>query len=194
MIYVIRHGETDLNKKKVLQGRSNQPLNEKGREQAQKARDFFISRNIRFDKVYSSPLDRAVETARILVGDDKIIIDERLIEMDYGPYEGMDLNSPAKEVMAFFSDFANTPAPEGMEQLSEVIERAGSFIEDLYPRIKEEENILISAHAISMKGILEYLTLASKGGYWSCYIGNCGIYAFAKTQTGYAVPEEYKAF
>ena len=51
--------------------------------------------------------------------------------MDYGPYEGMDLKNPAPEVMAFFMDFVNVPAPEGMEPLHEVVERLGSFIENI---------------------------------------------------------------
>ena len=50
-IYIIRHGETDNNKKRVLQGRSNLPLNEEGVRQAEKARDFFDGNEIMFDKI-----------------------------------------------------------------------------------------------------------------------------------------------
>ena len=51
--------------------------------------------------------------------------------MDYGPYEGTDLTHLSPELLTFFSDFIHNPAPEGMEQLSSVIGRAGAFLEDI---------------------------------------------------------------
>ena len=185
MIYIIRHGKTELNKANVLQGRSNHPLNEEGVEQAKKAAENL--REIHFDHVFSSPLIRAVETAEIVCPDMKPVIDERLIEMDYGPYEGSDLQNPSPEVIAFFMDFAHTPAPEGMEQLSSVVSRAGDFIESIK---NLSGNILISTHAIAMKGILEYLTPESKGAYWSKYIGNCAIYITENEGGLFSVPKE----
>ena len=176
MIYIVRHGQTEKNKANVLQGRSNVPLNDDGRQQAAKVRDQFAQKGIRFDKVYSSPLDRAVQTADIIAAGVPRAVDDRLIEMDYGPYEGMDLHDPAPEVLEFFKDFIHTPAPEGMEPLRDVIFRLGRFLEDIYPEA-ECGNILISTHAIAMKGALEYLTPDSHGSYWSKYIGNCEVYA-----------------
>ena len=63
-IYVTRHGQTELNAKKLMQGRSDNPLNDTGREQARAAREKIG--NIKFDALYSSPLSRAVETASII--------------------------------------------------------------------------------------------------------------------------------
>ena len=213
MIYIIRHGQTANNKKNVLQGRSNAPLNETGIRQAQQAARFFREKGIRFDAVYSSPLARAVQTARIITGDvtdegaepgtggsaaPRIMLDERLIEMDYGPYEGMDLTDPAPEVLAFFKDFVNTPAPQGMEALDHIVARAGEFVEELKPLFKgvgkedasadAQPDILISTHAIAMKGVLEYLTPGSHGGYWSKYIGNCAVYEIGFEDGGFSVP------
>ena len=96
--------------------------------------------------------------------------------MDYGPYEGADLMSPPPEIIEFFSDFVNNPAPAGMEPLHEVVDRLGVFIEQLRPALREDENVLISTHAIAMKGALEYLTPESKGSYWNKHIANCEIY------------------
>ena len=59
---------------------------------------WFCDQQIRIDSVYSSPLIRAVETAKIIAPEAPLFIEERLIEMDYGPYEGMDLTNPAPEV------------------------------------------------------------------------------------------------
>ena len=185
MIYIIRHGKTELNKAKVLQGRSNFPLNEEGIRQAREAAE--LLGDVSFSRVFSSPLTRAVQTAEILAPHIKPVIDERLIEMDYGPYERADLTHLPPEILTFFSDFVHNPAPDGMEQLSSVVERAGEFLEDIR---QISGDILISTHAIAMKGILEYLSPESKGGYWSKYIGNCAIY-LATNFNGYiGVPYE----
>ncbi len=187
MLYIIRHGQTAKNKQKVLQGRSDLPLNEEGRQQSLDAGKALAEHGVTSARVYSSPLIRAIETAQLACGTDDVVTDERLIEMDYGPYEGMDLTSPAPEVMAFFMDFAGTPAPEGMEQLSAVVERTGCFADEI---IEEARNgdVVISTHAIAMKGILEYLTPGSDGSYWSKYVGNCEIYAVPVTEKGYGIP------
>ncbi len=185
MIYIIRHGETEMNTQRLLQGRSNYPLNETGREQAKKAARALEA--IRFDSVFSGPLNRAVETARIVAPYAEPIIDERLTEMEYGRYEGVSLHGLPPELAAFFRDFAHTPAPDGMEQLSSVAARVGAFIRELTP---SSGNILISTHAIAMKGILEYLTPDSNGAYWSKYIGNCAVYVTDFCGDGFGMPTE----
>ena len=191
MIYIIRHGQTDMNLANRMQGRSEHPLNEKGREQAREAAKRLKEQGIVFDKIYSSPLERAVETAKIVGGDRlPLVIDERLIEMDYGPYEGMDLKKPDPEIIRFFSDFQNNPAPEGMEPLAEVVGRSGDFLEEIKEEA-EKYSILISTHAIAMKGLLEYLTPESKGAYWSKYIGNCEVYAAEVINGEYTVPVQF---
>ena len=187
MLYIIRHGQTAKNKQKVLQGRSDLPLNEEGRRQSLDAGAALAEHGVKAARVYSSPLIRAVETAQLACGTDDVVTDERLIEMDYGPYEGMDLISPAPEVMAFFMDFAGTPAPEGMEQLSAVVERTGQFADEIIEEAKDGD-VVISTHAIAMKGFLEYLTPDSNGSYWSKYVGNCEIYAVPVTEEGYGIP------
>ncbi len=185
MLYIIRHGQTERNQQKLLQGRSDLPLNEAGIRQAQDTARKLREKGIRFDHVFSSPLIRAVQTAGIIAPDIRPVLDERLIEMDYGPYEGADLRHPAPEILKFFSDFVHNPAPPGMEQLSSVVARLGEFLEEIRSL---EGNILISTHAIAMKGALEYLSPASGGSYWSKYIGNCEVYAAVTGEGKYGVP------
>ena len=187
MLYIIRHGKTDMNSKMLMQGRSDNPLNEAGIAQADEAASRFAGMSVNIDRVYSSPLIRAVQTAERIAPGTEIIIDDRLIEMDYGPYEGMDLRNPAPEVMDFFMDFVNVPAPEGMEPLPDIVKRLGTFLDDIAIEA-EESNILISTHAIAMKGALEYLTPESHGSYWAKNIGNCDIYASEVKDGKYTVP------
>lgn len=213
-IYIIRHGQTDLNKKRVLQGRSDYPLNEDGVAQAEEAREVFRAAGISFDRIWSSPLQRAVQTAVIAAGGSlpqegdgdavlqvPIETDERLLEMDYGPYEGTSLLDPSPEIMEFFNDFTRNPAPEGMEPLDNIVQRLGSFLEDLRAGACSEEtaadaaasaeplSILISTHAIAMKGALEYLSPDSGGSYWAKHIANCEVYVSRLKDGRFSVPE-----
>ena len=183
MIYIIRHGQTEKNRANVLQGRSDIPLNDSGRQQAEEVRNRLIKAGIHFDLVYTSPLIRAVQTAAIIAEGIPQLKDDRLIEMDYGPYEGMDLANPAPEVLDFFRDFVHNPAPNGMEPLQAIVVRLGSFLEEIREEAAEK-NILISTHAIAMKGALEYLTPDSGGSYWSKFIGNCAVYISEITPEG----------
>ncbi len=187
MIYIIRHGQTEVNRRQALQGRSDLPLNDAGIAQAQRAAEGL--KGISIAHVFTSPLKRAMQTAKIIAPDTLPVVDERLIEMDYGPYEGMDLNNLPPEVLTFFRDFIHNPAPNGMEPLSSVMERAGDFMRSIR---NLDGNILISTHAIAMKGILEVLTPGSNGGYWSKYIGNCAVYRASHEAGRIGIPFEMK--
>ena len=192
MIYIIRHGQTEGNKARILQGRSDLPLNETGRQQAGEARDGLAAAGIRFDKVYTSPLQRAVQTAQIVAAGVPQVVEERLIEIDYGPYEGMDFAHLTNEVIAFFHDTANAPAPAGMEALPDLIARTGAFLLEIRDEARDK-NILLSTHAIAMKGALEYLTPDSHGSYWSTFIPNCAVYTTRVLPDGsYAVPYRWE--
>ena len=191
VIYLIRHGQTERNRANVLQGRSDVPLNDRGRQQAAAAGQKLREAGVSFSRIYTSPLIRAVETAQIVTGKCRLETDPRLIEMDYGPYEGTDLHHPPEELTAFFRDITHMPAPAGMEPLDHVVERMGSFLEELR-RAGIGGNILISTHAIAMKGALEYLTPGSNGSFWGTYIGNCAVYAAYLTDRGYSVPTAWE--
>ena len=86
-ITLVRHGETDNNKNNIMQGLSNELMNDRGRRQCKKLRNELKDKH--FDICYMSPLVRCVETAMILVGDRvPIVKDRRLIERDIGKFEG----------------------------------------------------------------------------------------------------------
>ena len=92
MIYLARHGETDDNARRVVQGSTDTPLNERGRDQA---RDLALrARAVRAVTVWTSHLRRAAETAEIVAGVLKadVIVDERLAESRRGSWEGRALD------------------------------------------------------------------------------------------------------
>lgn len=150
-LYIIRHGETDWNKTRRMQGRTDIPLNEFGIHLAEETAKGL--RDTKFAAVYTSPLGRAVQTAQIVAGKDAVLIkDERLTEMGFGVYEGLSTgkdtwNVPDEDFQKFFTEPEGYVPPEGAEAFGEVAERIRDFLTEL---AKEEayadKNVLISTH------------------------------------------------
>ena len=89
-IYLIRHGETESNRKGVFRGRLDIPLSQNGREQAvDLSRDF---ENIAVNLVYTSPLQRAVETAETVFPGHIPVKEKWLNNLDLGKWSGMEKN------------------------------------------------------------------------------------------------------
>ena len=90
--YCVRHGRTEWNKERRFQGISDIPLSEEGILQARKAKPMYDK--LYFEEIFSSPLSRAVETAKIITEDRHlpIRIDERIIERSFGRFEGEFIN------------------------------------------------------------------------------------------------------
>ncbi len=79
-IYLVRHGETDWNRENRLQGQTDIPLNNTGISQAHQLRQKINARNLKFDAVYVSPLQRTLKTAQIIVPGFPITLDDNLKE------------------------------------------------------------------------------------------------------------------
>lgn len=189
-VYIVRHGRTAMNKRGMLQGRGTDlPLDEVGFEQAREAGRWAAGEGLRFDRVISSPLQRAVQTACAVTGlpEASVECDDLLLEMDYGPWEGYELSRHDPAVEAFFADFAHAPAPEGMEPLAHVVGRAREFLASLGA---DDGRVLVSTHAIMLKGCLEALDPAAQGGWWSRYVGNCWVYRSQQGSDGKLLPAE----
>ena len=179
-IYIIRHGETDLNKQRLLQGRYNSQLNEQGRQQARDCAAWLKARGISFDRVYASPLDRAMETAHLATGvaREDIVPEERIVEIAFGPYEMQSYEKLDDTMMAYFRDPVHTPAPEGMETIEELVARVGSFMEDLKAVAKDPslDSIAVVTHGVSIRTIMAYLKGQSFEEGWNLMVGNCDVF------------------
>ena len=113
----MRHGETDWNARHLFQGQVNTSLNEKGREQARKARERVRELGLSFDCVYSSPIDRAAQTIEIVTGLDRsqIHLDDRLKEMNFGPLDETPFEKDSPAVGHLFDKPSAYEAPEGAD-------------------------------------------------------------------------------
>ena len=134
-IYVVRHGETDWNNKHLVQGLIDNPLNEKGREQAKNISEFFKDKNIK--KFYSSPLCRAVETLEIIKKENKInaptITLNGFLERDFGSLEG-----------AKVKDFLSLKDPQsepGYEQNKDLEKRVAGKLDEIEKNLQDLSNI-----------------------------------------------------
>jgi alpha-ribazole phosphatase/probable phosphoglycerate mutase len=175
-IYVTRHGQTDYNKKRMMQGLSDIPLNEVGILQAKERRKSLG--DIKFDAVYSSPLIRAVKTAQIIgnVREEDIIKDERIIEANFGRYELKNYYGTGIRMMAYWSLPEIFPAPSGVETISEMRTRTASFLEDL--KKKDYENVLVACHGGIIRPIRGYLENKKSGIVWRPRPKNCEVFVY----------------
>lgn len=169
-LYIFRHGETDWNQVKRLQGRTDIELNSNGIAQAQAVAN--ISKDIHFDYCYSSPLKRAFVTAKTLLAGRKleIVTDERLAEMCFGTYEGTTSAERDKSSELIFKAPQDYIPPEGGETFQELIARAGNFVEDIILPLYEEKPdncVLISGHGAVNKALVAYFTKKDVSEFWS---------------------------
>lgn len=151
-IYLLRHGETDWNKKRLLQGHTDIPLNEKGREQVDDTVRKLGALGVRMDAIVSSPLKRARETAEIAAQRldyprEKIVVEDLLIERGFGEGEGMSLD----EMKAKYPE-SDCP---GMEAREALVERAGRAFQKITEDFSRATRILLTAHGAVLFALLE---------------------------------------
>ena len=143
-LYVVRHGQTDWNVQNLLQGSTDVSLNETGVTQAFETSKKLSS--VHFDAIYCSPLKRTVDTANIINANKKlsIIKDNRLIEREFGDFEG----TPGKKVdFKKFWNYERNAQYNGVEPIQDFFSRIRSFLQDILTAFgNTEKNILIVTH------------------------------------------------
>ena len=180
ILYVMRHGETDYNKARKLQGKHDIPLNENGIELAKITAAAI--KDIPIDVIYSSPLTRAITTAEIIregrTAD--IIIDNRLEEMGFGVLEGVAKERIPEDFFNFFNAPEKYVPAEGGETFEAVIKRAQSFIDDVViPNSAKYESMMIVAHGSMNNAIALILLHRELKDYWDGpFPKNCSISSY----------------
>lgn len=190
-LYIMRHGETDSNKAKRLQGRADNPLNENGIRLAREVGERLA--DIKFSLWISSPLKRAVETGEAVLSQNRVSgtvpfeTDERIVEISFGSWEGLGCGRDNFELDCDnFSDFYRDPElvsfPSDAESVSSVKKRTLDFLRSTVLRedFKTgedglEKNILITTHGFAMRAILNSL-YENKGDFWQGRVpANCAV-------------------
>jgi len=166
MIYVVRHGETEWNAINKVLGRTDMPLNDKGLEQAREiARSL---KDVKIDVFLCSPLIRARQTADAISSEIGIRykIDDRLIEQDFGEFEGVD-RSDSEYQAAKREYFARYPGGESFFDLAARV----------FPLIKELEgsNALLVTHGGICRIVRSYFEDMGNEEFVQFSQGNCEV-------------------
>ncbi len=172
-IWLTRHGQTNLNKAKLMQGLTDEPLNETGIAQARAARKKIDG--MTFDAVYASPLDRAIHTASVIGNVDRkdVIIDPRIIETDFGKYELSKYYLMGPAMTLFWALPEVLPAPKTVETIPSMVKRSSEFLKELEQ--KGYEDVLVACHGGIIRALCGYMEDRPKGIKWRPKPHNCEI-------------------
>ncbi len=171
-IYIVRHGETDANKKGYAQGWTDDPLNENGRLIAELTGQGM--KGIRFDCCISSPLIRARDTAQIILRESEnrvpVSFDDRIKEMNFGCFEGTSIRD--EKVIRFLKKpIFDYRFPDG-ESIADVMKRTQEFLKELIAR-DDGKTYLVSTHGCALRAMLNFL-YEDPCDYWHGHVPyNC---------------------
>ena len=173
LFLIVRHGQTDWNAERRLQGREHIPLNDTGKEQAASCGRLFAASKdagIEFCGFYSSPLGRAAETARSIaeaVGERGVTEWETLIERDYGALSGLTLDERKK----LYRSGGPDPDAESVEDTAARMKKA---LCDISLEVKREGAVVCVTHAGIINALFSVITCGRLGtGKSVC--DNCAV-------------------
>ncbi len=173
-IYLIRHGETAANRKAIFRGRSDITLNDNGMDQAGDLAGYFES--IEVEKIYSSPLRRALQTAGGAFPGRDIVPEELIDNLDLGDWNGVEKAMVEREEPAKWRMWCTEPERlrfPGGETLGDVRRRALGFLE------KVEQSPFQTIAAVSHRSVLKVMIAAAVGlkdnYYWRFHIDNAAV-------------------
>jgi probable phosphoglycerate mutase len=186
VLYYIRHGETEWNAGRRLQGQADTPLNAAGEAQAQRCghvlKNLLMLRGVdpvALDYV-SSPLSRARVTMELIRGElgldrSAYRVDPRLIEMSFGEWDGLDFAALQTREAAALARRAQDPwrfCPPGGESFEQVAVRIGAWHAEI------TRDTVVCAHLGTARSLLAHLGIQSQAGVWRSRIEHAVVYVF----------------
>ena len=164
-LVLVRHGQSQWNKENLFTGWKDPDLTDKGVDEAINAGKKIKETNISFDLHFTSKLQRAQKTGSLIMKELGYDIDtfenEALNERDYGDLSGLNKDAARKkwgdEQVHMWRRSYETPPPGG-ESLKNTAERVLPYFEKIiYPELRNQKNILVSAHGNSLRALIMYL-------------------------------------
>tara|TARA_A100000164_G_C21862397_1_gene750798 strand:+ start:352 stop:960 length:609 start_codon:yes stop_codon:yes gene_type:complete len=162
-LVLVRHGQSEWNKKNLFTGWKDPNLTDLGIEEAKKAGNLLKERGLAFDIMFTSDLFRAQETGRIILeqmnlGHIEVVKDQSLNERNYGELAGLNKDEArvkwGEEQVHIWRRSYDIPPPGG-ESLKNTAERVlPYFNSEILPKIKESQNILVAAHGNSLRALV----------------------------------------
>lgn len=180
-IYLVRHGQTVWNVKKLIQGQKNSQLTKLGIEQADATAAKL--QKIVFDGVYSSDLDRAHLTASIIAKERNLIVSmtKLLREKNYGRYEGRAYDVFQSELKEYSDEFDSLPHDKKWDYKFPTIETDGEVVSRVITFLREVaighpgKNVLIVTHAGVIGNLLIHLGVWDYSEQYKRKLNNAGF-------------------
>ncbi len=187
--YLIRHGETEWNRELVFRGRADIPLSEHGRQQAARLAEALAGEPLA--AVYSSPLSRAVETAKPVAArlGREVRESEALLDMDFGEWEGRAVAEVEARWPEAFRQWADRPGeftPPGGEGLRAIRDRSKTGLEKWTAQHPEETIALVTHRVVCKVMLLEALGL-DNSAFWRIQQDVCCLNLFAAQDGKYVI-------
>jgi len=175
-LYFMRHGETVWNTERRYQGMTDIELSAEGIRQAECVTERF--KNIHIDKIYSSPLKRAMATARPIAENKglEIIEEDAFREIYFGEWEGMTVPDLTEKYGDSYINFIKEPHNYGFpgeQSIDKVIERIKPSIDRIIDN--EDGNVLIISHGGIIRLMIMYIMGLDNSWFTKMWINNTGI-------------------
>ncbi len=166
LIYIVRHGETEYNKGELFRGRKDIPLNEEGRQQAERLGAYFKGKDVA--RIFASPLMRAQETARGIRETTRAPIETlgNFTDMDFGVWEGVALKEVRRLYPDQFALWREVPQRlkiEGGESLAVVRKRIRKGMQKVF---KEGRDCVIVTHRVLCKLMVLWALKVPNSRFW----------------------------
>lgn len=167
-LLLARHGETVPNRRGVLLGRDDPPLTDRGREQARALAGWVSA--LEPSRVISSPLSRCFETAATVADacSLEVVAEERLVELDYGEWEGLSFDDIPDEASSRWRADAHFRPPGG-ESLADVQERVGAWCREL-GRSQDDTTVVAVSHVSPIKAAVAWALDAAPDVAWRMFV------------------------
>ena len=174
MLYVVRHGKTDWNLKNKIQGRVDIPLNNSGLQEAKITKE--LLNQTYFYEIISSPLIRAKKTAEIISNYEiPVIVDSRIIERDFGEFEGL---SKEEFDSSSFWNYSLNYHYDKAESVQQLLNRVYNFLDE-YKEIYEKKDVLVVTHSGVIPAICCYFKgIPKNNNIFTYHFKTCEIIKF----------------
>ena len=170
-LYIVRHGQTDGNVNKIMDGIRDIDLNETGVKQAEETRD--LLKDIKFDLIICSPLARTKHTMEIInINNYPVIFDDRVKERDCGEFTGKGFDSLDRDLYWNYYDETKYESAESIEHL---FNRVFSFLNEISDKYQGKRVLLVTHEGVTKTINCYFNGVPKDGNLQGLGIKNCQV-------------------
>lgn len=170
-LYIVRHGQTDGNVNRIMDGIRDIDLNDNGIEQAKITRDDLSK--VKFDLVICSPLTRTKHTMEIInINKNPVIFDDRVKERDCGEFTGRPFDSLDRDL---YWNYYDKNVYEKAESLEHLFNRVYSFLDEIKEKYKDKTILLVTHEGITKVINCYFNGIPEDGNLQTLGLKNCEV-------------------